>query len=732
MNYEERLRGMFENYNQAQKQAIMTNEGPLLVVAGAGSGKTSVLIQHIIYLVKQLNIEPKNILAVTFTNKAANEIKERISKNVYLDEKAFYKNNHVWAGTFHSTCARILRRHISLLGFQNNFNIYDKNDSKRLIKKCIKSLNIDSKQYRLKTVCNIIDNSKNKLIDENIFSDNSIGFYNKIVGNIYKVYQKELMENQALDYNDLIMKTVQLFQEYPEILNFYQDKFKHILVDEYQDINHAQYVLIKLLSQKNKNLFVVGDPDQSIYRFRGAELSNIINFEEDFPECDIIKLEQNYRSSDTILKGASFVIKNNKYRKEKELWTSKKGGEKIKYYEANSAINEAEFIAREIDYLKKNENRNWSDFVILYRTNAQSRSFEEVFAKKSIPFRLIGGIRFYERKEIKNIVYLLKLIDNPFDKECCHRWLEMDKMGIGTKGIEKLNKIANQEQKSILDVLPDFIQNKGNRLNYENKEKIKKYLITFKTLKEKYNNNLYLLCEELIKKINYYNFLNEEDDVIRVENRIENVKTFLQSIREYEKINPQNNLNEFLTYISLISDVDNIDISEEGNVVNLMTLHCSKGLEFPVVFLTGLEEGIFPHNRSLSNQNELEEERRLCYVGMTRAMERLYLTYSWRRNFNGKTKFNQVSRFFNEIPKKYLEKSEIYSNDIIFSNKNKLGQENKYLEISDKIYHPDWQNGSIINKQKAGDDFYITVHFKDFGIKRLSLKYAPIKKIEKE
>lgn len=723
---------MFKGYNQAQKQAIMINEGPVLVVAGAGSGKTSVLIQHIIYLVKQLNIEPNNILAVTFTNKAANEIKERIIKNVYLDEKTFYKNNNIWVGTFHSVCSRILRRHISLLGFQNNFNIYDKNDSKRLIKKCIISLNVDPKQYRLKTVCNIIDNSKNKLIDEDIFIDNSIGFYNKIIGNIYKLYQEELIENQALDYNDLIMKTVQLFREYPEILNLYQDKFKHILVDEYQDINHAQYILIKLLSQKNKNLFVVGDPDQSIYRFRGAELSNIINFEEDFPECDVIKLEQNYRSSDTILKGASFVIKNNKYRKEKGLWTSKKGGEKIKYYEACSAIDEAEFIAREIDYLRKNENRNWFDFVILYRTNAQSRSFEEVFAKKNIPFRLIGGIRFYERKEIKNIIYLLKLIDNPFDKEYCRRWLEMDKMGIGTKGIQKLNEMANQERKTILDILPDFIQNKGNRLSDENKEKIKKYLITFKTLKEKYNNSLYLLCEELIKRINYYNLLNEGDDTIRVENRIENVKAFLQSIREYEKINPQNNLNEFLTYISLISDVDNIDISEEGNVVNLMTLHCSKGLEFPVVFLTGLEEGIFPHNRSLSNQNELEEERRLCYVGMTRAMERLYLTYSWRRNLDGKTKFNQVSRFFTEIPKKYLEKSEIYSNDIIFSNNNRPDQENKYLEINDRIYHPEWENGYIINKQKVGDDFYITVHFKAFGIKRLSLKYAPIKKIEKE
>ena len=722
---------MLKKYNQAQAKAIQACDGPVLVIAGAGSGKTSVLIQHIIYLIEKKNIKPEHILAVTFTNKAANEMKERIAKLTHADSEQKSLKYRIWIGTFHAICVRILHQHIKYLGFHKSFNIYDKNDTQRLIRKCLNILDLDSKQYRPKTIYNIIENAKNKLIDENKFSEEAIGFYNKIVAKIYKKYQEEIIKNQSLDYGDLILKTVQLLQDYPEILCHYQDKFKHILVDEYQDINHAQYILIKLLSQKSKNLFVVGDPDQSIYRFRGAELSNIIHFEDDFPECKVVKLEQNYRSSDIVLKGAYFVIKNNTYRKEKGLWTDRKGGEKIKYYESNSAIDEAEFIAREIEYLKRNEKMSWYHFVVLYRTNAQSRSFEEVFARKNIPFRLIGGIRFYERKEIKNLIYLLKLIDNPYDKECCRRWLEMDKMGIGTKGIEKLTDISNKEKKSILDILPDYLQTSGNRISSKNNEKIRKYLRIFMNLR-KSNMSISSLSESLVARINYYSMLDDEDDKIKKENKIENVKAFLQSVREYEKLHTQSNLNEFLTYISLISDVDSLKISKDGDVVNLMTLHCAKGLEFPVVFLTGLEEGVFPHNRSLTSQSNLEEERRLCYVGMTRAMDKLYLTYSWRRNMDGKTKFNKVSRFFTEIPKKYLEKSEILSNGLMTNREENIKQEDKYLEVNDCIYHPDWGEGTIVNKKEAGNDCYITVYFKISGIKRLSLKYAPIKKIEKE
>lgn len=725
---------MLRKYNQAQKEAIQASDGPVLVIAGAGSGKTSVLIQHIIYLIndKERSISPDNILAVTFTNKAANEMKERLEEIKCSDSKVNDKDfSNIWIGTFHAICARILHKHINYLGFQQSYNIYDKNDSKRLIKKCISMLDIDSKQYQVKTISNIIENSKNKLIDENDFYDNAIGFYNKIISKVYKKYQEELKNNQSLDYSDLIVKTVQLFKKHPDILEYYQEKFKYILVDEYQDINHAQYILIKLLSKKRRNLFVVGDPDQSIYRFRGAELGNIISFEEDFPESTVIKLEQNYRSSENILKAASFVIKNNTYRKEKRLWTTRKGGEKIKYYEASSAFDEAEFIAREIKNIVKHKKLKWRDIALLYRTNAQSRSFEEVFAKNSIPFRLIGGIRFYDRKEIKNILYLLKIIYNPDDKECIKRWLEMDRMGIGEMGFKKINYIANHEQRIILDVLPEFIQSPGSRINENNKEKIINYLQTFNYLR-KNQDKISFVIEQLIKRVEYYNLIRDDDDQIKTENKIENVKAFIQSVREYEKQNTQAKLNDFLTYVSLISGVDSLDNSDNKNAVNLMTLHCAKGLEFPVVFLTGLEEGIFPHNRSFSSQVELEEERRLCYVGMTRAIDLLYLTYTWRRNMDGKTVFNKTSRFFSEIPKRYLDKAKILSNGFnINSGYETLKRDKKELFIDDVVCHPDWGEGSIINKKETGNDCYVTVNFKFYGIKRLSLKYAPLKKVEK-
>jgi DNA helicase-2/ATP-dependent DNA helicase PcrA len=717
-------------YNQAQKNAIELSKGPVLVIAGAGSGKTSVLIEHIIYLIKQENIKLENILAVTFTNKAANEMKERIKKANILNNKVGYSQNNIWIGTYHSICVRMLHQYIKYLGFNNNFNIYDSNDTKSLLKKCINNLDLDSKQYRVKAVAGIIAKSKNELVNEDDFHENAIGFYNKVIAKIYQKYQEEMFKNQSLDYGDLILKTVELFKKYPDILSYYQKKFKHILIDEYQDINHAQYILIKLLSQKSNNIFAVGDPDQSIYKFRGAELSNIINFEEDFPECNVVKLEENYRSSDIILKGADFVIKNNVYRKEKGLWTRRKGGEKIKYYEANSANDEAEFIAREIKNLKIKEKMRWNDFVILYRTNAQSRHFEEILSRQSIPFKLIGSIRFYARKEIKNLIYLIKLIDNPYNKEYCMKWLEMDKMGIGPIGMEKINDIAEKEKMSILDALNIYIKSSGSRIKDENKEKIRQYGRIFNDLR-KNKTNISTLFEDLVKRIRYYNIIKVEDDKIKTDNKIENVKAFLQSIKDYEKTYPESNLNEFLSYISLISDSDNFSTIENEDVVNLMTLHCAKGLEFPVVFLTGLEEGIFPHIKSFANNIDLEEERRLCYVGMTRAMNRLYLTYSWRRNMDGKTKFNQVSRFFNEIPKKYLEKSDSCLNNFNSNLNTKNDLEKKQLNIDDYISHPDWGEGVIINKKKVGDDFYITVNFRERGIKRLSLKYAPIKKAEK-
>lgn len=718
---------MLNNFNLKQKEAILVGEGPVLVIAGAGSGKTSVLTQRIVYLIDKKKIPPGNILAVTFTNKAANEMKRRISYLVNFNKKYGFLYNQIWIGTFHATCARILHQQINYLGYQDGFNIYDKNETANLIKKCIKTLNLDSKQYNHNMVSNVIESAKNRLIDENEFSLKAIGFYNKKIGEIYKIYQEKLAKKQALDYGDLILKTVQILQNYSVVLEYYQNKFSYILVDEYQDINHAQYVLIRLLSQKNQNLFLVGDPDQSIYGFRGAELSNIINFENDFPDCKIIKLEQNYRSTEMILKGATGVIRNNKYRKEKILWTNRKGGEKIKFYQATSAIDEAEFIAREITHLKEIKKLNWCHFGVLYRINIQSRPFEEVFAQKNIPFKVIGSSRFYDKNEIRSLINFLKLINNSRDLDCFKRWLEIEKVGIGDKNFQFLSERALTEERPILDILSEYLNNSGNRVTEQNKIKLQKHIRLINNLQKRHDMNISSLAEQLIAEVDYYQLLKDNQNIIKNKNMINNVKLFIQSLREYEKMNPANNLNDYLTYISLISDVDTNNDFKNDNLVYLMTLHCVKGLEFPVIFLTGFEEGLFPHQKSLTNQLELEEERRLCYVGMTRAMERLYITYSWRRNIDGKTAFRQPSRFLNEIPPNCTEKVEFIPPEFPdFKNLNK-----KDIQIENWILHPDWGEGIITNIKETTDDLYITVQFKDFGIKRLSLKYAPIKKINR-
>jgi len=730
---------MVEKLNSRQLEAVKASGGPVLIIAGAGSGKTSVLTKRIMYLINKKNVIPENILAVTFTNKAANEMKQRIlnqKKSKVLGHNGNPGYN-IWIGTFHAICLRILYQQIEYTEYNKRFTIYDKNETLKLIRDCLKKCDLDIKQYRPKAISYIIENAKNNLIDEDQYQEETVGFFNKTIAKLYKTYQEELIKNQALDYGGLIQKTVQLFQNNVKILSYYQKIFKHILVDEYQDINHAQYTLIRLLSEKNKNIFVVGDPDQSIYRFRGAELSNIINFEKDFPSCQIIKLEQNYRSSEMILHGASFLIRNNKYRKEKKLWTNRKGGEKIKYYEANSASDEAEFVAREIKNIVNKKKLNWSGIVILYRTNAQSRPFEEIFAKYDIPFKIVGGIRFFNRKEVKDLISILKLIENPLNHEYIRKWLEIFKFGIGPKGLEKIIDMANYKNKGVIDAMAECIETPAIRISIENKEKVKIHLGLFKYLHRTDKKNISSLVEKIVARIRYYDFLKNEyaDDKIKIRNKVENIKSFIQSIKEYEKINPDNALGDYLNYISLISDTDNIKINSDGkdsnDMVHLMTLHCAKGLEFPVVFLTGLEEGIFPHNKSLTNMPDLEEERRLCYVGMTRAVDMLYLTYSWRRNVDGQTKFNKVSRFLSEIPAKYLENAKMMSVADSIYDKDQVNTKNVSFQVDNWIVHPDWGEGVIINKIEVGDDEYITVNFKTKGIKRLSVKYAPIKKMEK-
>ena len=713
---------ILENLNEKQQEAVKIKEVPILVIAGAGSGKTKVLTHRIAYLIFQKNINPSNILAVTFTNKAAQEMKDRIEFiNKDISDRNMMKG--IWMGTFHSICARILRREIDILGYDKNFVIYDKGDQLGMIRRCIKTLDLDNKKYSPNVVSSIIDRAKNNLEDPELFEYNSISYFKKIVGKVYKQYQDELFENNALDFADLILLTVKLFKEKPGILENYQNKFRHILVDEYQDINYAQYQLVKLLSEKYNNLFVVGDPDQSIYKFRGADLSNILRFEQDFPYSKVVKLEQNYRSTKVILEGATNLIKHNRNRKEKELWTDKKGGEKIRCYEAVSAIDEAVFVSQEIMKLNKEEGKTFKDFVILYRTNVQSRSFEEIFNKQGIPFRVVGGLRFYERKEVKDILAYLRFIHDQKEGVSFLRIINNKKLGIGKITLNKIVELAKKNNLNFHQALKKSLN--VIKLSVDRKERIKKFTSLIDELNDKRNEMKGSeLLVELIIKINYYKELKKEGEFI-AQSKIENIKELILAIQEFEENNEDKSLTAFLEYVALITDIDLY--KGEEDVVTVMTLHSAKGLEFPVVFITGFEEGIFPHSRSLNSDEELEEERRLCYVGMTRAKERIYLTYAWRRNLNGNTLFNSVSRFISEIPKHLIKKVDIEKGEEIPSLDNK--REKIEVAVGDKISHLDWGIGVILNKIDTENDIFITVDFKRVGLKKLSMNFAPLEKI---
>jgi len=713
---------ILDNLNSRQQEAVKVKEAPILVIAGAGSGKTKVLTHRIAYLIFQKKINPGNILAVTFTNKAAQEMKDRIE---FISKDISNRNmmKGLWMGTFHSICARILRQEIDILGYDKNFVIYDKGDQLSMIRKCLKALDLDSKKYSPNIISSIIDKAKNNLEDVEIFEYNALNYYKKIVARVYKQYQEELFENNALDFSDLILLTVKLFKEKPEILENYQYKFKYILVDEYQDINFAQYQLVKLLSGKYNNLFVVGDPDQSIYKFRGADLSNILRFEQDFPHSRVIKLEQNYRSTKVILEGATNLIKHNRNRKEKELWTDKKGGEKIRCYEAVSALDEAVFVSQEIIKLNKEKDKTFKDFAILYRTNAQSRAFEEIFSKQDIPFRVVGGLRFYERKEVKDILAYLRFIHDQKDGVSFLRIINNIKLGIGKITLSKIEELTRKNNLNFHQALKQGLRT--IKISADRKEAINKFtsLIDEFNEKKKEIKGSELLIE-LIRKINYYEELKKEGE-FKAQNKIENIKELILAVQEFEENNEDKSLTTFLEYVALITDIDLY--KGEEDVVTVMTLHSAKGLEFPVVFITGFEEGIFPHSRSLNSGEELEEERRLCYVGMTRAKERLYLTYAWRRNLNGNTLFNSVSRFISEIPKHLKEKADIEKGEEIPSLDNR--REKIEVAVGDKIRHVDWGIGIILNKIDTENDIFITVDFESVGLKKLSVNFAPLEKV---
>jgi DNA helicase-2/ATP-dependent DNA helicase PcrA len=713
---------ILDNLNKKQQEAVEIKEAPVLVIAGAGSGKTKVLTHRIAYLIFKNKVNPANILAVTFTNKAAQEMKDRV-EFLSKDISGSKMIKGLWMGTFHAICARILRQEIETLGYDKNFVIYDKADQLSQIRRCLNILNLDSKKYSPNVISSIIDKAKNNLEDVELFEYNAVSYFKKIIVKIYQQYQKELFENNALDFGDLILLTVKLLRERPEILENYQNKFRYILVDEYQDINLAQYQLIKLLSGKYHNLFVVGDPDQSIYRFRGADLSNILRFEEDFPHSKVIKLEQNYRSTKVILEGATNLIKYNRNRKEKELWTDKKGGEKIRCFEAASALDEAVFVSQEIIQLNNKEGKDFKDFAILYRTNAQSRAFEEVFNKQRIPFKVIGGLRFYERKEVKDILAYLRFIYDQKDEISFLRIINNAKLGIGKITLSKIEDLAKKNDLNFNQALKQGL--KVIKISADRIEGIKKFTFLIDEFIEKKNKiKGSELLIKLIQAIDYYKELEKEGE-FKAQSKIENIKELILAVQEFEENNVDKSLSAFLEYVALITDIDLY--KGEEDVVTVMTLHSAKGLEFPVVFITGFEEGIFPHSRSVNKEEELEEERRLCYVGMTRAKEKLYLTYAWRRNLNGNTLFNSVSRFLNEIPKHLQEKVSVEKVEEIPSL-NKIKEKIK-VEVGDKIRHADWGIGTVLDKIGTENDIFITVDFKKVGLKKLSMNYAPLEKL---
>ena len=609
--------------NDNQIEAVTTTEGPVLILAGAGSGKTKALTHRVAYLIKEKKISPYNILAVTFTNKAAEEMTLRIQRLLgsHISHFSFLKTALPWAGTFHSICVKILREEISALGFRRFFTIYDEDDSLSAIKHSMLALEIDPKEYNPKAIKNFISGAKNELLDPNKYQKFAQGYFGEVVLRVYSQYQKDLKIANGLDFDDLIMKTVEIFQKFPLILKKWQKVFSYILVDEYQDTNHAQYVLIKLLAQDKQNLFVIGDDFQAIYSFRGANFRNILDFEKDYPKAKIIKMEQNYRSTKKIITAASKVIEKNILRSQKSLWTDNEEGLPAMIFEAENETQEVDFILDEIKALSHIGNLN--QFVILYRTNAQSRIFEEGLLQRNIPYRLIGALRFYERKEIKDILAYLKFIANPQDKVSLRRIINVPPRGIGPKMQNSNLKIQNQNLKC--------------KMFYEMMADFRKNLPEVKIPE---------LIDLILKNTGYRDWL--LDGTEEGEMRLENIEE-LKSVAKKSK-----NLEEFLENVSLVSDIDSYD--SKAQAVTLMTLHNAKGLEFPIVFITGMEEGLFPHARSMTEPAELEEERRLCYVGMTRARLRLYLTFAQSRLIYGGFQTNQPSRFLADIPEELVER----------------------------------------------------------------------------
>ncbi|ADG81715.1 DNA helicase PcrA [Thermincola potens] len=735
------------NLNPEQKEAVEWTEGPLLILAGAGSGKTRVLTYRIAHLIHRKGVSPRNILAITFTNKAAQEMKERVERFLGYDSR------DLWVCTFHSACVRILRMEIEKLGYGRNFVIYDSADQQTLLKNCLKELNIDDKKYPPRAMQVLISQAKNGLQDPAAFKRQAQDYYQEVGARVYELYQHKLKENNAMDFDDLIMKTVELFEKFAQVLDYYQERFKYILVDEYQDTNHAQYRLIRLLAAKYRNLCVVGDDDQSVYGWRGADIQNILDFERDYPEARVIKLEQNYRSTKNILAAANHVVKRNIGRKEKSLWTENEEGLLPVFFRAQDQYQEAYYIAERIYRLHLEEDRPYRDFAVLYRTNAQSRVIEEVFIKNGIPYTIVGGLKFYERKEIKDILAYLRVISNPADNISLQRIINVPRRGIGDTTMGKIAEYANYQGISHYEALIRAEEIPG--LTGRSLSPVKKFGQLIEAFRQTArHSSVTELVNEVLQQTGYIRELEAEKSV-EAQTRLENIKEFLSVTKEFDARAAENRLEDFLAEVSLISDVD--EYTEGADAVVLMTLHSAKGLEFPVVFIAGMEEGIFPHSRSMLDNSQLEEERRLCYVGITRAKERLYLTAAWERNLFGNTMFNPVSRFIEEIPPALLDteggerrRHEQESREMFRGSRDKdrrssfadrahvspVGSykiedrpKESFFHLGDKVQHSKWGVGVVVAVNGKGEDAELSIAFPDLGIKKLMVRYAPLKKV---
>jgi len=713
---------ILEQLNPVQVEAVTYGDGPLLVLAGAGSGKTRVLTCRIAYLIKEKRVPPYRILAITFTNKAAQEMRERVE--VLVPELS----RDIWICTFHAACLRILRRQEEFYGRTRNFVIYDSDEQLTVVKDCIKELDIDNKKYPPRAVAGAISQAKNQLLDADDYEKYAFDPFNKVVNRVYHLYQEKLRQNNAVDFDDLIFLTVRLFREYPQVLEYYQDRFCHILVDEYQDTNHAQYVLVNLLAGNHPNLFVVGDPDQGIYSWRGADIENILSFERDYPEAAVIKLEQNYRSTKKILEAANRIIRHNENRKEKLLLpTAEDGADLTKFYCENEYA-EADYLAVQISREKAQGKRAFRDFAVLYRTHAQSRVIEEIFVRTGIPYTIIGGLKFYARKEIKDILAYLKLILNHKDAVSLARIINVPGRGIGQVSFSKIMSFAEKHEITPVEALERSAEIDGLSAKIRAACSVLGLLIRGLT-EASPEAAVTDLARGVIEQTGYREGLLAEDTV-ESRTRLEYLDEFLSGTMEFDSNAEEKGLRNFLENIALVTDLDKYDA--ETDQVALMTLHSAKGLEFPVVFLTGLEEGVFPHSRSLQNPTdigELEEERRLCYVGVTRAKERLYLTHCRERTLFGARRANKTSRFLKEMMPlaETNKKRQPVIKGIGKTGAKKISGSLQYI-LGDKVRHCKWGTGLIVGVRGEGDDTEYRVAFPDQGIKVLLAKYAPLEK----